>query len=158
MLAGELWVLAAHTSAGKTSAAIQTAVSVARAQPKAVVLFSLEMGDVSVFQRAVWQLSRVDSERAKSGRLTAEERKRAGDAVNTLYELPLNFDDHSFSVMEIHATLRRLRTRGPMGLIVVDYLQLLRDGGRHNTRAEAVDRPGREGHRNANVGGGGPYR
>ena len=40
--------------------------------------------------------------------------------------------------MEIHARLRRLRSRGPLGLIVVDYLQLLRDGGRHNTRAEAV--------------------
>ncbi|MDR3739300.1 MAG: DnaB-like helicase C-terminal domain-containing protein [Terracidiphilus sp.] len=138
MLQGELWVLAAHTSAGKTSAAIQTAVGVARAQSKAVALFSLEMGDVSVFQRATWQISRVDSERAKRGRLTPQERRRAADAVNTLYELPLYFDDGSYSVMEIHARLRRLRNQGPLGLIVVDYLQLLRDGGRHNTRAEAV--------------------
>lgn len=138
MLPGELWVLAAHTSAGKTSAAIQTAVGVARAQSKAVPVFSLEMGDVSVFQRAVWQLSRVDSERAKRGRLTPDERKRASDAVNLLYGLPLHFDDSSYSVMEIHARLRRLRSRGPLGLIVVDYLQLLRDGGRHGSRAEAV--------------------
>jgi replicative DNA helicase len=138
MLPGELWVLAGHTSTGKSSAAIQTAVHVARQQAKAVPVFSLEMGDVSVFQRAVWQVSRVNSERAKRGQLTPEERKRAADAVNILYELPLYFDDSSFSVMEIHARLRRQRTRGPLGLIVVDYLQLLRDGGRHSTRAEAV--------------------
>jgi replicative DNA helicase len=138
MLGGELWILAAHTSAGKTSAALQTAVHVARQQSKAVAVFSLEMGDVPVFQRAVWQLSRVDSEQAKRGRLTQEERKRAGEAVNTLYELPLYFGDSMFSVMEIHGRLRQLRTRGALGLIVVDYLQLLRDGGRHNTRAEAV--------------------
>ena len=138
MLPGELWVLAAHTSAGKTSAAIQTAVHIARHQPKAVAVCSLEMGEVSVFQRAVWQISRVDSEKAKRGQLSHEERRRAADAVNTLYDLPLYFDDGSFSVMEIHARLRQLRTRGPLGLVVVDYLQLLRDGGRHGTRAEAV--------------------
>lgn len=138
MLPGELWILAAHTSAGKTSAAIQTAVHVARQQSKAVAVFSLEMSDVSVFQRAVWQISRVDSEQAKRGRLTQQEGRRAGQAVNTLYEMPLFFDDKSFSVMEIHARLRHLRSRGALGLIVVDYLQLLRDGGRPNTRAEAV--------------------
>jgi replicative DNA helicase len=138
MLDGELWVLAGHTSTGKSSAAIQTAVHVARTQSKAVSIFSLEMGDVSVFQRAVWQVSSVDSERAKRGLLTAEERNRTVGALNMLYELPLYFDDGSFSVMEIHAQLRHLRTRSPLGLVVLDYLQLLRDGNRHNTRAEAV--------------------
>lgn len=138
MLPGELWVLAAHTSDGKTSAAIQTAVAAAQAQSKSVAIFSLEMEDVSLFQRAVWQLSSVDSERAKRGKLTPDERRRALSAVNALCELPLYLDDGSFSVMEIHARLRRLRSRGPLGLIVVDYLQLLRDGGRHNSRAEAV--------------------
>jgi replicative DNA helicase len=113
-------------------------VSIARAQSKTVAVFSLEMGDVSVFQRAVWQVSRVNSERAKRGQLNPEEWKRAADAVSLLYDLPLAFDDSSFSVMEIHAQLRRQHSRGPLGLIVVDYLQLLRDGGRHSTRAEAV--------------------
>jgi replicative DNA helicase len=50
----------------------------------------------------------------------------------------LHLDDSSTSVIEIHARLRRLQSLGPLGLIVVDYLQLLRDGGRHNSRAEAV--------------------
>jgi replicative DNA helicase len=138
MLPGELWVLAGHTSSGKSSAATQTAAHVAREQSKAVALFSLEMGKVSVFQRAVWQLSRVDSERAKRNQLTEEERRRATDAVTKLDKLPLHFDDSSFSVMAIHARLRSLRTREPLGLVVVDYLQLLEDGGHHHSRAEAV--------------------
>jgi replicative DNA helicase len=138
MLPGELWVLAGHTSTGKSSAAIQAAVSIARTQAKMVSVFTLEMPSVTVFLRAVWQLSRVNSERAKRGQLTPEERKRANDAANLLYGLPLSFDDSSYSAMEIHAQLRRQRSRGPLGLIVIDYLQLLRDGGRHSTRAEAV--------------------
>jgi replicative DNA helicase len=138
MLPGELWVLAGHTSTGKSSAAIQTAVSVARSQSGSVPVFSLEMSDVSVFQRAVWQISRVNSENAKRGTLSADERKRALHAANELRDLPIYFDDSSFSVAQIHAQLRRQRTTGPIGLVVVDYLQLLRDGSRHNTRAEAV--------------------
>jgi replicative DNA helicase len=96
------------------------------------------MGDVSVFQRAVWQVSRVDSERAKRGQLTGDERKRAADTVNLLYDLPLYLDDSAFSVMEIHVRLRRQQCRNALGLVIIDYLQLLRDGGRHGTRAEAV--------------------
>jgi replicative DNA helicase len=139
MLPSELWVLAAGTGNGKTSAAIQTAVHVTRAaRGKTAAIFSMEMGNVSVFQRAVWQLARVDSARAKLGLLNAEERKRTAEALATLIDLPLYFDEGSFSVMKIHARLRQLRTRGPLGLIVVDYLQLLENGGRHNTRAEAV--------------------
>lgn len=137
MLAGELWVLAGHTSTGKSSAAIQTAVHAARSG-KRVAIFSLEMVDVSVFQRALWQISRVDSEKAKRGALNADETRRAGEAANLLYEAPLYFDDSAFSVMEIHARLRSLRGTGTFGLVVVDYLQLLRDAGRHSSRAEAV--------------------
>jgi replicative DNA helicase len=138
MLPSELWVLAAHTSAGKTSAAIQTAVDISRHQTKSVVFFSLEMADVSVFQRAVWQMSRVDSGNAKRNRLTQDERAAVNQAVNVLQGLNLYWDDSSYSITEIHANLRRIRSRGPIGLVVVDYLQLLRDSGRHGTRAEAV--------------------
>src|SRR5262245_39055654 len=66
------------------------------------------MGDVSIVQRAVWQLSRVDSELAKCGRLNQADRRLAADAVNSLCELPLYFNDTSYSVMGIHARLRRL--------------------------------------------------
>jgi replicative DNA helicase len=137
MLPGELWVLAGHTSTGKTSAAIQVAVHAAF-RNIATSVHSLEMGDVSVFQRAVWQVSRVDSERAKKGDLTKSEMDKAREAMLRLTEHPIYFDDSSRSVMEIHAALRRQSARSPVGLVVVDYLQLLEDGGRFDKRADAV--------------------
>jgi replicative DNA helicase len=84
MLPSELWVLAAHTACGKTSAAIQTAVHAARTQSKPAAIFNMEMDRIPVFQRAVWQVSRVDSERAKRYLLTAEERKRTAEAMGML--------------------------------------------------------------------------
>lgn len=137
MLPGELWVLAAHTSVGKTSAAIQCAVHAA-IRGVGASIHSLEMGDVSVFQRAVWQLSRVDSTRAKRGQLSKDERVAAQAAVAELAERPIYLDDGSRSVMEIHAAVRRQSLKAPIGLIVVDYLQLLEDGGRYDNRAQAV--------------------
>jgi replicative DNA helicase len=138
MLPGELWVLAGHTSTGKSSAALQTAVHVARNQKKTAAIFSLEMADVALLQRAVWQSSRVDSEQAKRGKLDTNERRRATEALSAMADTLVCFDDRSASVSAMHAQLRKQRARGPIGLVVVDYLQLLRDGGRHATRAEAV--------------------
>jgi replicative DNA helicase len=96
------------------------------------------MGDVSILQRAVWQISRVDSGRVKRGKLSGDERDAVKAAVHEVYSLPMWVDERSYSMTEIHAKLRQLRSRGPLGLVVVDYLQLLRDSGRHGTRAEAV--------------------
>lgn len=138
MLPGELWVLAAHTSCGKTSAALQTAVRAAQ-KGKRAVIFSLEMGAVSLFQRATWQLSGVDSERAKRGRLAKQERDAVNDAATCLYDLPILFSQKSsVTAIEIRSELRREAARGPLGLVVVDYLQLLSDGGRHDKRSDAV--------------------
>jgi replicative DNA helicase len=137
MLPAELWILAAHTSNGKTSAAIQHAVNLAQ-KGKGVAVFSLEVGKPSLFQKAVYQLSRVDSEKAKRGMLSADERKSVSEAASTLYKLPIYFDSQSTTVMAMHAAVRRRRLKNPIDHIIVDYLQLLGDSGRHNKRSEAV--------------------
>jgi replicative DNA helicase len=137
ILPGELWVLAGHTSTGKTSAALQWAVHVAR-KGAGAAFFTLEMHPVSLYQRAVWQMAGIDSERAKANNLHADERDRVRDCANVLYGLPIYFDDTASTVMAIHAAVRRRKLQNPIGLIVVDYLQLLGAGGRHNTRAEEV--------------------
>ncbi len=137
LLPGELWVLAGHTSTGKTSAALQWAVQAAR-KGTGAAFFTLEMGPVSLFQRAVMQIAGIDSERAKANELNPEERDRVREAANLLYTLPIYFDETANTVMAIHAAIRRRKLRDPIGLVVVDYLQLLGAGGRHNTRAEEV--------------------
>jgi replicative DNA helicase len=138
MLPGELWVLAAHTGCGKSSAAMQVAVHAARHGHR-VVIFSAEMDATSLFQRAVWQLSGVDADRAKRNKVSKDERERLNLAAATLYELPVLFSRRSsFTTLDIYHQLRRERAKGPIGLIVVDYLQLISDSGRHETRAQAV--------------------
>ena len=134
----QLWYLAGYTSTGKTSAALQVGVHAAR-KGTGVAIFSLEMGKISLFQRAVYQIARVDSERAKRNALTPEERERARDAVNVLAELPIYFDDSMAStVPAIHAAIRRAKLKAPIGLVIVDYLQLLGNLGRELNRAQAV--------------------
>jgi len=130
-------VLAGHTSTGKTSAAIQAAVHIA-GKGFGSAIFSLEMGDVSIFQRALWQLSGVDAERAKRDELTRDERAKVNKTLAMMSELPLYFDDKSLSLTQVNAQLRRQQSKRKVGLVVVDYLQLLEDSGRHGSRAEAV--------------------
>jgi replicative DNA helicase len=138
MQSEQLWYLAGYTSTGKTSAALQVGVHAAR-KGTGVALFSLEMGKISLFQRAVYQIARVDSERAKRNALNPEERERAREAANLLYSLPIYFDDSMAStVPAIHAAIRRQRLRAPIGLVIVDYLQLLGSMGRNENRAQAV--------------------
>jgi replicative DNA helicase len=137
MLPDELWILAGHTGTGKTSAALQTAVGIAN-RGKGVAMFSLEMGPVSLYQRAVWQWARVDAEQAKKNKLTPDHRERVREAAEAIRNLPLYFDDTSLTTTAIHAALRQRSLQNPIAFVVVDYLQLLGPSGRHENRAHEV--------------------
>lgn len=134
----ELWVLAGGTSTGKTAAAIQEAVYVAR-KGFGVPIFSMEVGSEAVFRRAVIHMARVDKEKVDREMCNKEERERLRGAADELMELPVYFDDSGAqTTIGIHAALRRLRLKAQIGLIVVDYLQLLGGSGRHDNRAQEV--------------------
>ncbi len=136
-LAAELWVLAGHTSTGKTSAMLQLATHIARGG-KGVAVFSLEVGKQSLFAKACYQISRVDSEKAKRGTLCHQDRDLVRGAAELLRTLPLYLDTQSTTVMAIHAAIRRRKLKSPIDFVIVDYLQLLGNTGRHDTRAQAV--------------------
>lgn len=137
MLPSELWVLAGNTSAGKTSAMLQLCVALARAG-KGTGIFSLEVARESLSQKAIYQLARVDSERAKRGQLGPEERAQVHRAAEELHELPLYIDTQCTTVPAIHAAIRRRRLKSPVDVVAVDYLQLLGNTGRVDNRAQAV--------------------
>ena len=138
MLPAELWVLAGHTSTGKTSAMLQHAVYAAQ-KGRGVAVFSLEVGKKALFQKAVYQLARVDSEKAKNGEdLSDEERGAVRRATNELYDLPLYFDTAATTVPAIHAAVRRRRVKCQVDHVIVDYLQLLGNSERRDNRAQAV--------------------
>lgn len=124
----ELIVLAARPAMGKTSLALCIAENVAINSKKPVAIFSLEMSKEQLVQRLMCSRAEVDSSRVRSGQLHADDWARLGKAMSELGEAPIYIDDSAgVSVMELRGKCRRLQaqTGGELGLIVVDYLQLL---------------------------------
>jgi replicative DNA helicase len=125
---GDLVIVAARPGMGKTSLALSMALYAAvHAERKtAAVVFSLEMSKAQLVQRMLCSEAEIDIHRLRGGRLNKQERNRLGIAAGPLYEAPLYIDDTpAINVMEIRSKCRRLKAQGQLGLIVIDYLQLM---------------------------------
>lgn len=128
---GELIILAARPSMGKTALALNLAEQIAfrgrHPQDKApVLLFSMEMSKQAVSQRFLSAYSGVDSHLMRSNRLGGEHYKRLIEAAGGLSEAPLYVDDTPvLSVMQLRARARRLKARHDISCVIVDYLQLM---------------------------------
>ena len=127
MQAGDLIVLAARPSMGKTALAINIAEHVALNEGLPVAVFSMEMGASQLAIRIVGSIGRIDQQRLRTGKLNQEEWSRLTEAIEKLRNVSLHIDETpSLTPMELRANARRLaRTCGKLGLIVVDYLQLM---------------------------------
>ena len=125
---------------GKTALALNIAQHVALKLKQTVAVFSLEMSKESLLTRMLCSAARVDSQRFRAGYLTQEERRKLNHALHELVEAPLYIDDSAgIHLMEIHAKLRRLQSeRGKVGLVIVDYLQLMSGHGRFENRNQEV--------------------
>lgn len=130
---GQMAVLMAATSRGKTSMALQTALTAA-SQGFTPVIWTMEMSRRAMFQRMVSQLSGTY---AAKRLMTSEERAGVQGAVVKLDEQAIYLDSDSRAVSSFVAGLRRVRSQTRLGLAVVDYLQLIRGGGA-KTRAQEV--------------------
>ncbi len=134
---GELFILAARPSMGKTALALNIAQNVAGKGGKAVALFTLEMSRDHVANRLICSSADVDAHRLRRGVLSEGEYARLGDADASLSDLPLYIDDAAeLTPLALRARARRLHRREPLGLVVVDYLQLMRVGGIENRQQE----------------------
>ena len=127
MQAGDLIVLAARPSMGKTALAINIAEHVALNEGLPVAVFSMEMGASQLAIRIVGSIGRIDQQRLRTGKLNQEEWPRLTEAIEKLRNVSLHIDETpTLTPMELRANARRLaRTCGKLGLIVVDYLQLM---------------------------------
>lgn len=138
---GELIILAARPSMGKTALALNVAQHVA-AHPKMrkpVAVFSLEMSSASLLTRLLCAGARVDQHKFRAGYLNADERRRLQVGLADLTEAPLFIDDTAgVHLMDIHAKLRRLKVQHGLSLVVVDYLQLMSVRGRSENRNQEV--------------------
>jgi replicative DNA helicase len=122
-----LVIVGARPATGKTSLALAMVASASMQSRKSVLLFSLEMSHVELTQRLLCSEARVDSRRIRTGQLTDDDWKRISRAVGRLGEADLWIDDNpNLTIMELRAKARRLKSQiGDLGLIVVDYLQLM---------------------------------
>ena len=127
MQAGDLIVLAARPSMGKTALAINIAENVALKEGLPVAVFSMEMGASQLAIRIVGSIGRIDQTRLRTGKLLDEEWPRLTEAVERLRNVSLSIDETpGLTPSELRANARRLaRSCGKLGLVVVDYLQLM---------------------------------
>ena len=137
---GNLVVIAARPSMGK-SALVANIAENAVLEGHPVVLFSLEMSESELAQRFVASRARIKGEDLRRGRVAEHRWPKILDACKLLSEAPLYVDDSSDTgVLEVRAKARRLhhQIEGGLGLIIVDYLQLMRHEGRVESRVEQV--------------------
>jgi len=137
---GELIIIAARPSMGKTALALNIAQHVAMdPQHHTVAVFSLEMSKESLLTRMICASARVDQQKFRAGYLNADERRRLNKAAQDIMQVPLFIDDTpGVNLMDIHAKLRRLRSEHGLGLVIVDYLQLMSSRSRYENRTQEV--------------------
>ncbi len=141
--AGDLIILAARPSMGKTSLAINIAEHVALYEELPVAVFSMEMGAAQLAVRIVGSIGRIDQGHLRTGKLSDEEWPRLTEAIEKLRNVSLHIDETpGLTVSQLRTNARRLARQcgGKLGLIVVDYLQLMSvsSGMSDENRATAV--------------------
>lgn len=138
--ASELVILAARPSMGKTAFAMNITENVVRIARVPVLFVSLEMAAIELIERMLCSVSRVDSRRLKNGSVSKEERTRLKEYASDLSTVPLFIDDSpSRTVADIASTARRIKRRqNGLGLVVVDYLQLIEADNPNDPRQEQV--------------------
>jgi replicative DNA helicase len=137
---GNLIIIAARPSMGKSALGLCMAANLAVRYDTPTALFTLEMSKQEVTQRLMCSEAKVDSQRLRTGKLAPEDWSRLTAACDKLSKAPIYVDDTgSISMMEIRSKARRLKTKEPkLGLIIVDYLQLMTSGSSAENRVQEV--------------------
>ncbi|MBT9260013.1 MAG: replicative DNA helicase [Clostridiales bacterium] len=135
----ELIVLAARPSQGKTALALNIAAHAAVRARIPVVIFSLEMAREQLAQRLLSAEAKVSGFKLRTGNLAPEDWQRLSVALGHLGDAPLFIDDTpNMSILEMRAKSRRLKADHDIGLIVVDYLQLMHAPGKAENRQQEI--------------------
>lgn len=129
----DLIILAARPAMGKTTLVTNLAYNVATIAKQPVLFFSLEMSKEQLVDRMLADASGVDSWNIRTGNLSDEDFGKLSEAMGEMAEAPIYIDDTpGLSVLEMRTKARRKHHEAPLGLIIVDYLQLMQSNGNHN--------------------------
>ena len=136
---GDLVIVAARPSMGKTSWVLNVAQNAAIDHQVEVGVFSLEMSKEQLVQRLLCAEGRIDLQRLRKGQLDADEYQRLATSAAHLNAAPIWIDDQAgISLLEMRAKARRLKAETNLGLVVIDYLQLMSGGKRSENRQQEV--------------------
>ncbi len=136
-----LIVVGARPSMGKSSFALGIVAHAGIKLGVPTLLFSLEMSHLELTQRLLGSEARVDANRMRTGNLRETDWAKVGNAISRMSEAPIFIDDNpNLTVMDIRARARRLKSREGLGLVVIDYLQLMTGrGGAENRQVEVSE-------------------
>ncbi len=137
---GDLIIIAGRPSMGKTALALNMAEHVALDAGLPVGIFSMEMSAAQLAMRLLGSIGKLDQHKLRTGRLAEDDWRRLTDAVGRLSEAPIHIDETAaLNALELRARARRLhRQYGQLGLIVVDYLQLMSASSQGENRATEI--------------------
>ena len=137
---GNLIIIAARPSMGKTTLVLNIAQNVALEQKRPVAVFSLEMPSQDIAMRMLATESRIDFKRLRTGNFTEDHWRPLTDSASRLGEAPILINDNrGLTVQSLRAEGRRLKgEHSDLALIIVDYLQLLRGTGRYHAREQEI--------------------
>ncbi len=138
---GELIIIAARPSMGKTSLGLNIAMNAAKGAGRRVAVFSLEMSNDQLVQRFLSMEARIDAQSLRTGNIKDKEWGEITHAMGVLAEVPVFVDDSAaLTVSEVRSRSRRLAATTGLDLIIIDYLQLLRSTNlRVTNRVEIID-------------------
>jgi len=138
--AGDLIIIAGRPSMGKTALALNMAEHVAVENRLPVAVFSMEMSGTQLAMRMLGSIGRLDQHKLRTGRLSDEDWNRLTNAVGKLHDAPIHIDETpALNALELRARARRLhRQYGTLGMIVVDYLQLMESTSEGENRATEI--------------------
>jgi len=137
---GDLVVVAGRPSMGKTALALNMGEHVALAAGLPVIVFSMEMGATQLALRLIGSVGRLDQHKLRTGRLAAEDWEKLTSALGRLNEAPILIDETpALNAIEVRSRARRLmKTYGKLGLVIVDYLQLMQATTTGENRATEI--------------------
>jgi replicative DNA helicase len=137
---GNLVIVAARPSMGKSALGLGIAANLAVRRGTPVAIFTLEMSKSEVTQRLMCSEAKVESQRLRTGKLSADDWPRLTAACDKLAKAPIYVDDSgSITMMEIRSKARRLKSKhADLGLVIVDYLQLMTSGMTAENRVQEV--------------------
>lgn len=140
MQPSDLILIAARPAMGKTSFALNIATNAAVKYNVPVAIFSLEMSKEQLANRILSSEALISSEKLRTAEIDAEDMAKLAGSINTLSKAPIYIDDTAgITVSEIKAKCRRLKMKNQLGLIVIDYLQLIQGSGREGRQQEVSE-------------------